>query len=343
LEFSFLPEGNTIQSWNRNKPPGSAENKSGENQTIDMMLKKNTVLYELLKNKVLYLMVLPAVVLLLLFNYLPIGGLVLAFKNYRYDRGIFGSEWAGFKNFEFFITSQDILRITVNTIYMNAVFIITGTSAAIFFAILINEIGSRLAKKLIQSVMLLPNFISWVIAGYFFYALLNADNGLVNSLLSKLGVETFDWYSSPQDWPYILAFANLWKNTGYMSVIYLAAITGINEEYYEAAKIDGATKLQEVFCITIPLIIPHITVMTLMSIGKILYADFGLFYNVTRDIGILYPATDVIDTYIYRALRHSGDIGMSSAVSVYQSILGFVLVLGSNLAVKKLSPENSLF
>jgi putative aldouronate transport system permease protein len=308
-----------------------------------MHIKKHTALKKIIQNKTLYLMVLPGMLFLFLFNYLPIGGLVLAFKKYRFDEGILGSKWIGFKNFEFFISSQDIVRITLNTIYMNALFIITGTAASIFIAILINELKSRIAKKLVQSTMLLPNFISWVIAGYFVYALLNADKGLINNLLARVGVETIDWYAAPGYWPPILVLSYLWKNVGYLSIVYLAAIVGINEEYYEVAKIYGANKMQQIFYITIPLITPVISAMTLMSIGRILYADFGLFFNVTRDVGLLYSTTDVIDTYIYRALKNTGDIGMSSAVAFYQSILGFILVMASNLTVKKISPENSLF
>ncbi|MFC5404616.1 ABC transporter permease [Cohnella soli] len=298
---------------------------------------------ELIKNKVLYLMTLPGLLLILLFSYLPMGGLIIAFKDYRFDKGVFGSAWSGLQNFEFFFSSQDALRVTFNTLYMNALFIVTGTVMSILCALLVIELKNKIGKKIIQTTLLLPYFISWVVVGYFVFALLNNQIGVVNQLLTRIGVGSIDWYSSPHYWPVILVLVSIWKNTGYSAIIYLAAIIGINEEYYEAARIDGANRFQEVMKITLPLIAPIISILTLIAIGKIFYADFGLFYNVPRNIGVLYSTTDVIDTYVFRALRNTGDIGMSSAVAFYQSTVGFVLVLFSNYIVRKINPENSLF
>lgn len=298
---------------------------------------------EIIKNKFLYLMMLPGILFIIIFNYAPMAGLIIAFKNYNSVKGIFASEWVGFKNFEFFFTSQDALRVTINTIFYNAVFISSGLVVSLAFAIMLNETKNKALSKLYQSSMLIPYFLSWVVVGYLSYALLNVDYGFINSILITLGKEPIQWYAEPGYWRVILPLANLWKSVGYSTVIYLAGITSIDTEFYEAAKIDGATKLQQIFKVTIPLLTPLIVILTLLAVGRIFYTDFGLFYNIPRETGILFRTTDVIDTYVFRSLRTMGDVGMSSAMGLYQSVVGFILVLSSNLIVKRINPENALF
>lgn len=297
------------------------------------------------KNGSLLLMALPGLLLLLVFSYLPMFGVIVAFKDYRAAKGIFDSDWIGFKNFEFLFGTSDAWRITFNTLSLNALFIVTSTLGAIGIALLLNEVRERTKKltNFYQSALLLPHFISYVIVGYFVFAFLNTDNGLVNKTLNGFGVDSISWYSSPQYWPAILTSVNLWKNVGFNSIIYLSGILAINPEYFEAARIDGATKWKQITRITIPLIMPLIIITTLLAIGRIFYADFGLFYQVTRDNGLLYPTTDVLDTYVYRALRVSGDVGMAAAAGLYQAVVGFILVVGANWVVRRIDGDKALF
>ncbi|MFC0214753.1 ABC transporter permease [Paenibacillus chartarius] len=294
------------------------------------------------KNKALLLLALPGLLCIFVFSYVPMFGIVIAFKNYNAVDGIWGSPWIGLRNFEFLFNSQDAWRITYNTLALNFSFIAFGTVAAVALAIVMNEIKSRWMSSIYQSVLFLPHLLSWVLVGYLVFALL-AASGLVNHVLAAFDREAVSWYTEPAYWPFILTITVIWKQAGYTSIIFLASIIGISPEYYEAAKIDGASKLQQIRYITLPCLVPVITIMTLLSIGRIFYADFGLFYNVTQDIGQLYPTTDVIDTYVFRMLRTVGDIGMASAAGVYQSIVGFLLVLGSNYFVRKVNADNALF
>lgn len=285
----------------------------------------------------------PGLLVLLIFSYLPMFGVVIAFKDFRANLGIFNSQWIGLKNFEFLFRSPVLSRITTNTLTLNVLFIVSGLVASVGLALLLNEVRLKIATRAYQTVVFFPYFISWVIVGYFSFALLNADNGLINGFLTTLGQEPVAWYSSPQYWPWILMLTNIWKSVGYGSVIYLAGMLGINQEYYEAAMLDGANKVQQIRYITLPHLVPIMVIMTLLAIGRIFYADFGLFYYVTRDNSLLYSTTDVIDTYVYRALRVNADIGMAAAVGLYQSVVGFALVLISNWLVKRVDPERSLF
>ena len=297
------------------------------------------------KNGSLLLMALPGLLLLLIFSYLPMFGIIIAFKDYRAAKGIFDSDWIGFKNFEFLFGTEDAWRITFNTLFLNALFIVTSTIGAIGVALLLNEVREKTKKltNFYQSALLLPHFISYVIVGYFVFAFLNTDSGLVNKTLAGFGVDSISWYSSPQYWPAILTSVNLWKNVGFNSIIYLSGILAINPEYFEAARIDGATKWKQITKITIPLIMPLIIITTLLAIGRIFYADFGLFFQVTRDNGLLYPTTDVLDTYVYRALRVSGDIGMAAAAGLYQAVVGFILVVAANWVVRRVDADKALF
>ncbi|MCR8657688.1 ABC transporter permease [Paenibacillus endoradicis] len=296
------------------------------------------------KYRALMIMAIPGIVYLLINNYLPLFGTIIAFKDVNFAKGILGSDWVGFKNFEYLFKTSDAFIITRNTLLYNIVFIVIGTTFSIALAIMLNEIRSRFLSRFYQSVILLPYLISMVIVGYLVLALLDGSSGFINkTILPMLGLEQIAWYSETKFWPYILTIVHTWKGVGYICVIYLAAIIGIDQEYYEAATIDGASRWRQIWSITIPLIVPIITIMTLLAIGRIFYSDFGLFYQVPLNSGILMPVTQTIDTYVYRALINLGDIGMSSAAGMYQAIVGFVLVVVSNAIVKKFNKENALF
>lgn len=289
-------------------------------------------------------MVLPGILYLLINNYLPMFGMIIAFKDINFSKGILGSDWIGLKNFEYLFKTTDAYIITRNTLLYNIVFIILNLIIAVGLAILLNELKNRFYSRFYQSVILLPYLISSVIIGYLVFSLLSMEHGFINkSVLPMLGLDEMLWYNEPEYWPYILTIVKVWKSAGYLCVIYLAAVLGIDQEYYEAATIDGANRMQQIMHITIPLITPVIIIMTLLQIGQIFHSDFGLFYQVPLDAGMLQPTTNVIDTYVYRALLKNGDIGMSSAAGLYQSIVGFVLVLISNIVVRKINRENALF
>lgn len=292
----------------------------------------------------LFVMVIPEIIYLIINNYLPMFGLIIAFKDVNFTKGIWASDWVGFKNFEYLFKTSDAMLITRNTILYNSAFIIINLIIAVGVAILLNEVKKKLFARFYQSVILIPYLISMVIVGYLVLAMLSGETGYINKqILPMLGMDPISWYSEAKYWPYILTFVNIWKHVGYLCVIYLAAIIGIDPEYYEAARIDGASKWQQITNITIPLIAPVIVIMTLLQIGRIFYSEFGLFYQVPLDTGALFPTTNVIDTYVYRALLRLGDIGMSSAAGLYQSVVGFILVLISNYVVSKRNSDNALF
>ncbi len=296
------------------------------------------------KNLPLFLMCLPALLLLLVFNYLPMPGILIAFKDYKFNLGIFGSKWVGFENFLYLFTSGDAAQILTHTVLYNAVFIITNMLISIGLALLFNEVRSRYMARVYQSAVFFPYFVSWVIAGYFALALLSTDTGLLNNLRQQLQLAPISWLRTPSVWPFILVFANLWKNAGYLSLIYLAAMMGINPEFYEVAQIDGGSRWQQIRYITIPLISPIIIIMLVLSIGKILNADFGLFFYLTRQAsGGVINSVDVIDTYVYNALRNSTDLGQPAAAGLFQSVVGFILVLSTNQIIRKVDPERALF
>ena len=296
-----------------------------------------------LNNYPLLIMCMPALLLLFIFHYVPLTGIVIAFKNFNVTKGIFGSDWVGFNNFKFYFTSQDALRTTFNTVGYNALFIMIGLVTAISFALILNEIAKKNLVKLYQTIFFIPYFISWVVAGYMFYAFLNMKYGILNGFLQVIGLHPVEWYADAGFWPFIIVFAYLWKNTGYFSVIYYAGLMGIDGELYEAAAIDGASKLQMITKISLPLLRPLITIMVILQIGKVFFSDFGLFYYIPWDVGALYPATDVIDTYVFRTMRVTGDFGLAAATSLYQSVVGLLLVIVTNSIVRKTTPDNSLF
>lgn len=296
------------------------------------------------KYKMLYLMLIPGVLYLLINNYVPMLGIVIAFKDVNFAKGILASDWIGFKNFEYLFRTEDAYIITRNTILYNLVFIALNLVVAVALAVMLNELKNKFLPRFYQSAILLPYLMSSVIIGYLVYSLLSMETGLMNNtILPMLGIDPKMWYSDPKYWPYILTLVKVWSTAGYLCIVYFAAVVGIDQEYYEAATLDGANKWQQIMRITVPLITPVIIIMTLLQIGRIFYSDFGLFYQVPLDSGVLMPTTNVIDTYVYRALIKNGDIGMSSAAGLYQSIVGFMIILISNYVVKKINPDNSLF
>ncbi len=292
----------------------------------------------------LYLMMIPGMLYLVINNYIPMGGIIIAFKQINFRKGIFQSPWVELSNFKYLFTTNDAYIITRNTILYNLVFIILGTAMAIFIAIMLNELKGKLSKKVYQTVILVPYLISMVVVSYLVNAMLATETGFVNnSILGLFGAEAVSWYSEPKYWPFILVIVNLWKNFGYQSIIYYATVVGLDAGLYEAAAIDGATRWQRIVHVTLPGLRPTIITLTLMSVGRIFYSDFGLFYQVPMDSGPLFDVTNTIDTYVYRGLMQSNNIGMSSAAGVYQSIVGCLLVLTANFVVRRFSKDDALF
>ncbi len=292
----------------------------------------------------LLLLALPGMAYLIINNYIPMAGIIIAFKKMDYAKGILASNWIGLSNFKFLFATPDAWIMTRNTLLYNAAFIIIGTACSLALAILMNEITSFFYARYLQGMYLLPNLISMVVVSYLVFAFLNADTGLLpKSVFPALNIQEINFYTSAGYWPSILLIVFLWKNTGYASIIYLSSIAGIDRTIYEAAKIDGAGKWDQIRYITLPLLRPTIIILFLFSVGRMMYSDFGLFYQVTMNSGALYPTTQTIDTYVFRGLMQLGNIGMASAAGVYQSVFGFILVLGANFLVKKINPENALF
>jgi len=305
--------------------------------------RKSKFVKELETNWAMFLMMLPPFILIFVNYYLPMFGVIMAFKNVNYEDGILRSPWNGLYNFRFLFMSNAAWRITRNTILYNLAFILLGLIFAVLFALALNELTNRFAAKFYQSVIFLPYFLSWVVVAYLVLAFLD-PNGFYNKTLTNIfHLPKIDWYASPQYWPFILVLVNLWKNVGYGIVIYTAGIAGIDQEYYEAAVLDGASKLQQIRYITIPFLVPFMIVTTIINLGNIFRADFGLFYQVPMQQGLLAPTTEVLDTYIYKALIQTGDLGMSAAAGLYQSVVGFFTVLLANWIVGKISEENKIF
>lgn len=302
------------------------------------------------KTLVLLTMVSPVAIWLFLLRYLPMGGIILAFKDYKVNprnpsfvSNLLNSEWVGFKNFEFLFKTDDAWIMFRNTLGYNIVFIILGVIIPVAFAIMMNEITKKFVAKTYQTLMFFPYFLSWVVVSYFLNAFLDAQYGLLPAMQKAAGETVTSWYTTKEPWPYILIFANLWKNVGYSTVLYLAAITGIDANQYEAAAIDGATKWQQTIYVTLPHLRTMICILFIMNVGKIFAADFGLFYNVPMQNGALFSVTQVIDTYVYRAYMATGDPSLSSAAGLLQNVLGFVCIVTANSIVKKIDPDSSMF
>lgn len=291
----------------------------------------------------LLMLAFPGLVFLIGYYYIPmIGGLIIPFKKMDVAKGIFGSDWCGLENFKFFFNSPDVWTITRNTIGLNAIFILVTLLLSVLVALGLYELTRR-KVKVFQTCLFVPYFISWVVGSYIVYALLSPDLGVVPNLMEKLGMAIPNFYNEPKYWGIILTLAYIWKHLGYNALIFYATLIGMDSTLHEAAAIDGATKSQRIRYICIPHLMPTIVLMGLLMVGKIFYADFGMFYFLPRNSGTLYSITDVIDTYVFRSLRVSGNIGMSSAVALYQSLVGFVLVLSVNLIVKKRNKDYALF
>ena len=298
---------------------------------------------ELRKNRTLFIMLLPAVLYFLIFSYAPMAGSIVAFKEYNFQKGIFGSPWAGFTNFRFFFISGQATRVTRNTFLYNLLFMTTANFLQMTVALFMSEFGSGKYKKIAQSMLFLPHFISWVVVGAFMYNIFNYDFGLMNGLLGFFGAAPVDVYQRPDLWPFILCAANLWKGVGYGSILYLAAIMGLPTEIYEAATIDGANIFQRIRRITLPLLLPTLATLLLLSVGTIFRSNFDMFYQTVGENGQLYSTTDVIDMFVFRSLLRSYDFGMSSAAAFFQSILCFVTIMSVNGIVRKIDYDYALF
>lgn len=304
-----------------------------------MKLIKNTW-----RHKALFLMALPTVIMLILFNYVPMTGLVVAFKDFNYADGIFFSPWNGIENFRYlFMVGDTAWRLTRNTVGYYLLFTIFGTVGSVFIAIGINEMIFKRTAKYFQTSMILPTFISYIAITFVVKAFLQTDIGIVNRLLESLGMKSIRFYQKSEYWPYILTIVKLWKSTGYNSVLYLSALAGFDQQLYEAADIDGATSSQKLWRLTIPLLMPTVIVMTLLGLGNIMHSETGLFYQVTMNSTLLYPTTQVLDSFVMNALMKNTDYGLTSAATFYQSVVGFVMVMVTNWVVRKTSPEDALF
>lgn len=292
----------------------------------------------------LYIMMVPGICYLVINNYLPLTGLQLAFKKFQYAKGIWKSPWNGIKNFKFLFQTNDAWILFRNTIGYNLLFIFLGTIIAIAVAIMLSIIRSNKVKKTTQTVILIPYLLSYVVISYIVYAFLGQSNGMLNrSLLAAMGAEPIAWYTEPKYWPYVLTIVQIWKSFGYNSIIYFATLVGFDCSYYEAAVVDGASAWQQITRITLPMLKPTVITLTLMSIGRMFYSDFGLFFQVPMNSGMLYKVTSTIDTYVYRGLLETNDIGRASAAGFIQSILGFLTVITANLIVRAIEPDNALF
>ena len=307
------------------------------------MNNRHGFLYELRKNKSLFVMILPAMLFFLVFSYIPIAGIYLAFTNFNFADGFWKSPFCGLANFKFLFSSGTALNITKNTLLYNVAFIVFGSATAILAAIFLSEIKGKYFKKITQSVMFLPYFISFVLVAAFVYNIFNYDFGTLNAILKSLGKEPVNVYDEVKAWKYIIVALHVWKQLGYGTVIYLAAITGIDESIFEAAVIDGADIFQKIRHITIPHIIPTFVLILIFNVGSIMRGQFDLFYNIIGSNSVLYDVTDIIDTYVYRSLVVNFDMGMASAAGVYQSVVGLVIVLSFNAFIRKIQPEYALF
>lgn len=295
------------------------------------------------KNKVILFMLIPAVLYYFIFMYVPMAGIIIAFKRLDYAAGIFGSDWVGFDNFKFFFMSGQAFNVTKNTFLYNLVFIVVNTSLQITVSIFLSEMRNKYVKKTTQTLMLMPYFISWVVVGAFIYNIFNYEFGALNTVFKSLGLEPVDVMGTVGAWKYILVFFNAWNGVGYGSIVYMAAITGIDKELYEASELDGANIFQQIWRITIPSIKPTIIIMILLNVGSIFRGNFSMFYQIIGNNGLLFNSTDVIDTFVFRSLMKTQEVGMASAAGLYQSVLCFAIIMITNGIIKRVDSEYALF
>ncbi|GAA4842832.1 sugar ABC transporter permease [Paenibacillus vulneris] len=330
MNASTMMEGNNnrIQAGEADKPVGS---------------KKRGFWHEVKINRVMFLMLLPAVLFFLINSYFPMVGIYYAFTRFDFNTNLFGSEFVGLENFRFLWKSGILLQLTLNTFGYNLAFIVLGNVLAVALAIMLSELKTKWLKKWTQSIMFLPYFVSFVILSVIVYNVFNYETGVMNTTLKSFGMEPVDVYSKPVVWIFLIILFYLWKNIGYSMVIYLAAITGISDEYYEAAKIDGANILQRIWHITVPMLRTTFVMLLLFALGSIMKGQFDLFYQLVGNNGLLYNTTDILDTYVYRSLKVTFEIGMATAAGVYQSLFGFVLIMTVNYIIRKINDEYALF
>ena len=299
--------------------------------------------YDLKHHRALLVMNIPTILFFIVFAYIPMIGIVIAFQDFNPVDGILKSKFVGFDNFKFFLGSDACTRVVFNTLFLNVLFILTGTFMSILIAVMLSEVAGKFFKKVSQSIVILPHFISWTVVALMLEALISTNTGLFNKLLMEMGLQQISFYSNASVWPSLMTFLKIWQGAGYGSIVYLAAITGIDQEIYEAAKIDGATRSQCITHITLPLLKPTIILLLIMSVGGIFNGDFGMIYALVGSNSLLYPTTDVINTYVYRQLMELGDMGMSAAVGLLQSVLGFIMVYITNLIARKVYPDGAIF
>ncbi len=314
-----------------------------------MQLKNNTILSnrqykkgKLWDNFEFLMMAAPGIILLFLFNYLPMFGIVIAFKDFNPNKGILASPWNGVANFKFFFTSPDAVRIIRNTVLYSLDFMFITMACAVALALLFYVLKNRVMLKVYNTVVILPRLLSMVLIAYIVYSFLNPVSGMLNRLLAVFGVEAVDWYAEPAAWPFILTFVHIWQTVGMSSIVYYAALMGIDDSLFEAAELDGANRIQQIRYVAIPHLYSVMSIQLILAFGGLFSGDFGLFYQTTRDVGILYPTTDIINTYVFRGLKN-GSLSVSAAIGLVQSVLGLIMVVGVNKIVQKISPENSLF
>lgn len=288
-------------------------------------------------------MALPGLLVVFVVSYMPMPGIILAFKDYKVIKGVWGSDWVGLKNFQFLFNSGIAWEIIRNTVVLNALFIVAAQVCSLTMSLLLNEVYHHYLSRIYQSILFFPHFVSWVLVGFFTFAFLNSDTGYANAILKSLGMGTVNWYASPQYWTLILVFLSVWKGLGYFTIIYLAGMLNINPEYYEAARIDGANKLQEIRFISLPLVQPLVIINVLLAIGRIFFANFDFIFNVTRDSSMLLSRVNVIDTFIYRSLSSVGNFNLAAAAGFFQAVMGLILILLANWVVRRFAREQALF
>lgn len=317
-------------------PPANPQNR---------LKQKHGFLFEIKTRWMLYLMTVPGILFFIIFSYVPMAGLVMAFQNFNLVKGIFGSEFGGLNNFKFLLadgTRQTLMRVIFNTLYLNVLFIFFSTVISIALAVIFNEVKNRKLKKVTQTLSILPYFVSWAVIALFLEGFLKADGGMLSTFLAQHGVN-ISFYSDSGPWRIILVIMKIWQGAGYGAIVYIATITGMDPGIYEAASIDGANRLQQIWYLTLPMLKPTIVLMTLFSVGRIFYGDFGMIYGLVQDNSMLFATTDVIDTYVYRMLRQLNNYGMSTAVGLVQSVFGFIFVYFANKLASRFEPESAIF